>query len=188
MKPKDLLYSHRYAEAIEAYTVEIREHPAINLHAGIGQAFLGLRRFDEALDHFKRDDEIESARVNGCFPSLIMVGTALWLMGKRREALVEWHRAVAGIQDGSIIYGDSAGGGTQGLLLWHAALSLKDDLEADFAVSYLRTIAQRKGSALSWPRPVIQMVLLENSFRDVLQTGGDLPCLRNVCRRLVLTY
>jgi tetratricopeptide (TPR) repeat protein len=180
MKPKDLVKTHRYAEAVEAYRREIREQPDKNLYAAMGQAFLALRKFNEALESFRRDDEIEDSRLKGSFPSLIKVGATLWLMGKRQEAILEWHRAAAGILDGSIHYGDLAGGGTQGLLLWYGAVALNDKRERDYALEYLRTRAERKAYAICWPRPLVLMVLGEKSFAEVLEIGNGSPVL-SVC-------
>jgi hypothetical protein len=99
------------------------------------------------------------------------MGTALWLLGKKEDAMSVWHQAAAGILDGSIGYGDLAGGGSQGLLLWFAAISLKNSSEQDYALKYLRTRVKRKAYAINWPRPVIQMVLGQISFSDVLKIG-----------------
>jgi tetratricopeptide (TPR) repeat protein len=190
MTPNELLNTHRYAEAVEAYRQEIRDQPDKNLYDGIGQAFLALRKFDEALESFRRNNEIQSGRLKGSFPSLNKAGAALWLMGKRGEALSEWHRATAGILDGSIRYGDLAGGGTQGLLLWYGAVTLKDGQERDHALEYLRNRAKRKAyAAICWPRPIVLMVLGEKSFTEVLETGCGSPvlseCLENAATDLL---
>src|SRR6266852_4654467 len=129
MKPKELLFTHRYAEAVKVWRQEMLDQPDKNFYGALGQTYLALREFDEALKCFRRDNEIESSRTKGCFPSLNEVGTALWWMGRDREAVLEWHRAVAGILDRSVKYADAAGGGTQGLLLWYGAVTLKDEAE-----------------------------------------------------------
>jgi len=171
MKPKELLSAHRYAEAVRAYKHEMCAHPDKNLNDGIGRAFLALREFDEALKSFRRDNEIESRRLKGNFPSLIKAGTALWLMGKKLEAISEWHRAAAGILDGTISYGDLAGGGTQGLLLWYASITLKEEAECNYALNYLNTRASGD-PARAWPRPVILMVLGRGSLEEILEIGS----------------
>jgi len=172
MKAMDLLKNHDYLEAIEAFRQEVRDQPNKNYYAAMGQAFLALRQFDDAFKSFKRDDEIESSRLKGNFPSLIKTGTALWLLGKRREAILEWHHAAEGILDGSIRYGDSSGGGTQGLLLWYGAVTMKDITERDYALEYLHKLAKKRVSAICWPRPIVLMVLGEKSFEEVLEIGN----------------
>src|SRR5258706_1953817 len=108
MKPKEFLFTHRYTEAIEAWRQEMLEQPDKNFYGAMGEAYLALREFDEALKCFRRDNEIESSRLKGSFPSLNEAGTALWLMGRHREAILEWHRAAAGILNGSVKYSDAA--------------------------------------------------------------------------------
>jgi tetratricopeptide (TPR) repeat protein len=170
MRPKELLYAHKYVEAVEAYKHDIREHPDKNYYSALGQSLLALGNYEEALNSFRRDDKIENSRIKGCFPSLIKAATALWLLGKRLEAVQEWHRAVAGILDGSIRFGDASGGGTQGLLLWYGAVTLGDSSEREYALDFLRSIKRRKlsTSAICWPHPIVQMVLGEMPIAKTL--------------------
>jgi len=172
MKANELLNSHRYVEAIAAFKKEMRNEPNMTFDAGIGQAYLALGEYEKGLEYFRRDNEIESGRLKGSFPSLLKIGTVLWLMGKQREAMSEWHRAAAGVLDGSIRYGDLAGGGTQGLLLWYSGITLKDNRECQYALEYLRGRTSKKATGICWPRPVILMALGEKSFADVLKTGS----------------
>jgi hypothetical protein len=48
------------------------------------------------------------------------------------------HGLAAGILDGSIQYGDSGGGMSQGLLLYYMAVSEKNRAETSFALDYLK--------------------------------------------------
>jgi tetratricopeptide (TPR) repeat protein len=185
MRPNDLLFAHRYAEAVLAHEKHMMDQPHENYHAGLGDALLGLKHFQKALSSFRRNDEIENSRLKGSFPSLGKAGAALWLMGQRREAMETWHHAVAGILDGTIKYGDLAGGGGQGLLLWYAAVTLHDADQLDYAVKYLHKLQKKKvyGQSVLWPRPVILMVLGERSFADVLNDGLGSPELSECLRR-----
>ena len=177
MKPKELLFAHRYTEAVEAYRQGMREQPDTNNYLSLGKALLALGNFDEALSAFRKANEME--HLKGSVPCINEAATAMWLAGKQREAMLEWHRAVAGIQDGSIKYGDPAGGGTQGLLLWYGAVTLKDNLERDYALEYLRSIIKRKvyAPAICWPRPIISLILGNESFAEVLRIGNGSPVL-----------
>ncbi len=189
MKPKELLFAHRYAEAVEAYRQEMREQPDTNNYPSLGKALLAIGQFDEALSAFRKANEME--HLKGSVPCINEAATAMWLAGKQREAMLEWHRAGAGIQGGSIKYGDLAGGGTQGLLLWYGAVTMKDAIERDYALKYLCSINKRKvyAPAVCWPRPIISMVLGNESFAEVLRIGGGSPvlseCLEKVSKDLL---
>lgn len=185
MRPKDLLFTHRYAEAVVAHEKHMIDHPQENYHDGLGDALLSLKHFQKALFSFRRNDEIENSRLKGPFPSLGKAGAALWLMGQRQGAIETWHRAVAGVLDGTIKYGDLAGGGSQGLLLWYAAVTLDDAGQRDYALEYLQKLRKRKvyGQSVLWPRPVILMVLGERSFAEVLNDGIGSPELSECLSR-----
>lgn len=174
VKPKDLLFAHRYAEAVSAYEKHIKENPDDNYYDGLGNALLCLKRYEEAISSFRRHSEIESSRAKGLFPSLNKIGTTLWLAGQRQEAMKTWHQAVAGILDRTIQYGDAAGGAAQGSLLWYGAVTLKDSFERDYALNYLGKLKKRKvyGAAILWPRPIMLMVLGEKSFAETLSIGA----------------
>jgi tetratricopeptide (TPR) repeat protein len=200
MKPKELLYAHRYTEAVHAFRQDMHENTDHNFHSAIGYALLASGTFDEAIESFRRNNEIESGRARGSFPSLNQIATALWLMGKRRDALLEWHHAIAGIIEGRISYGDAAGGASQGLLLWYGAVTSKNEAELEYAINYLRKLRERKnyGSAILWPRPIILMVLGDRSFAEVSnqvtesmdltecvsRVRGDLLKRRQLCKLL----
>jgi tetratricopeptide (TPR) repeat protein len=178
MTPKELLFAHRYPEAVDAYKSHLRQHPEQNYYPGLGDAFLCVGRFPEAVSTFKKALEIESNRTKGHMGFLNQVGTALWLTGDRTGAIGEWHHAVSGILDGSSIYGDLAGGATQGLLLWYGAVTLNDRQEHEYAIKYFHYLQRRKtyGHVL-WPRPVFEMVLGEKSFEKMLVDGIGSPDL-----------
>jgi hypothetical protein len=72
-----------------------------------------------------------------------------------------------GILDGSINYGDSAGGVEQGLLLYYMGTTANDHDSASFALKYLRNRAERS-AIQSWPGPLARYYLGEVSFEDVL--------------------
>lgn len=174
MKPKELLFAHRYAEAVAAYEKHMLQNPNDNYYRGLGQALLCLKRYEEAISSFRRENEIASGRLKGSSPSLENIGTALWLAGRRQEAMKTWHQAVAGILDKTIQYADAAGGATQGLLLWYGAVTLKDSAERDYAINYLGKLKKRKvyGAAILWPRPVMLMVLGEKTYAEILSIGA----------------
>jgi len=179
MTPKELLFAHSYSEAAEAYRIHLRQDPEQNYHGGLGDALLCLGRFSEAVEAFRTANEIESRNLKGDQPYLNEIGTAMWLAGERAGAMAEWHRAVSGIMDGSVRYGDLAGGATQGLLLWYGAVTLNNNREHEYALKYFRHLQRRKtyGEVL-WPRPILEMVLGERSFEQILVDGIGSPDLQ----------
>jgi tetratricopeptide (TPR) repeat protein len=172
MTPNQLLSTHRYADAAEAFRSHLREHPEENYHDGLGEALLCLGHFAEAASSFKKALEIESSQTKGHLVFLNHIGTALWLAGDRAGAMAEWHRAVSGILDGSSVYGDMAGGATQGLLLWYGAVTLNNRQEQEYALKYFRYLQRKKTYGhILWPRPIFEMVLGEKSFEQMLVDG-----------------
>jgi tetratricopeptide (TPR) repeat protein len=127
MTPKELLFAHRYSEAVAAYQAQIHEYPDKNYYGSLGNAFLCLGRFTDATICFKKSFEIESKNLEGNWAFLNNIGTALWLGGDKTGAMAEWHRAVGAMIDESSLYGDLAGGAQPGLMLWYGAVTLGDN-------------------------------------------------------------
>jgi tetratricopeptide (TPR) repeat protein len=177
MKPKELLFAHRYEEAAVAFRCEIASHPELNFFAELGRALLGQGLFAEALDAFKQADQFPRDTNMGIFSCLREEGAALWLMGRKQEALTGWRKAVDGVLDGTVRYGDAAGGVTQGLLMWFGAVTLGDGPQKASALSYLKTKTVKQEPFEAWPRPLATMVLGQTPPADVLHfvsKGRDL--------------
>jgi len=178
MTPKELLFAHRYPEAVEAYQSHLRQHPEQNYHGGLGDALLCTGNFSDAAAAFRTANDIEHRELKESSPFINQIGTAMWLAGDKRGAMTEWRRAVDGILDGSIQYGNMAGGASQGLLLWYAAVTLKDSGEHEYALKYLDRLKRKKVYlAEAWPRPVVAMVLGEKSLPEILASGIGSPDL-----------
>jgi tetratricopeptide (TPR) repeat protein len=58
MKPKELLFAHRYSEAVAAHHNHLLEHPELNYYPGLGHALLGLGRFSEAMEAFTKANDV----------------------------------------------------------------------------------------------------------------------------------
>jgi len=178
MTPKELLFAHRYSEAAAAFQTLVVQHPEQNYYGGLGDALLCLGKFAEAVAAFRKANEIKGRKLKGSSPYLNQIGTAMWLAGDKMGAMAEWHSAVSGILDGSILYGDLAGGANQGLLLWYAAVTLKNSTDHGYALKYLDRLKRKKTyGADAWPQPVLMMVLGEQSFEEVLTDGIGSPNL-----------
>ncbi|HKQ40229.1 MAG TPA: hypothetical protein VJ063_19305 [Verrucomicrobiae bacterium] len=169
MDPWEMILAHRYADAVRAYEAEIRTDPddpgLLSEHA---TGLLNLGRLDEALIEYRAANELESRQLNGeSQPFLLDIGTILWLLGRRIEAIETFRAAVEGILKARIKFGDNAGGVSQGLLLWYAGLTAGDECAKAEALNYLRKLAE-KPRIKYWPGSLALFVLGQKSHCDVL--------------------
>jgi tetratricopeptide (TPR) repeat protein len=120
MDALNLLRSHKYAEAIAECRRRLARDPndigAADTLASVLQA---MEDYREALPLYERVglDEQASELTPGHPGRGIEISCMHWFLGDRRRAIDVMHGLVEGILDGSINYGDAAGGVTQGLLL-----------------------------------------------------------------------
>jgi len=84
------------------------------------------------------------------------------------------HGIVLGILDGTIKYGDAAGGMSQGLLLYYMAVTEDLSEEVSFAFDYLRNRVTRS-AARPWPCPLAQHHLGDIPFETVLEAVNSHP-------------
>jgi tetratricopeptide (TPR) repeat protein len=168
-----LLRSHRYVEAI----AECRRQLIINPNdVGVVDALaMGLKAvedYQEALPLFERvgSDEQENKLTPGHPGRRLEISGMHWFLGDREKAIDVMHGLVEGILDGSISYGDAAGGVTQGLLLYYMAVTQNLDAETSFALKYLKKRARRSAIS-SWPGPVARYYLGDIKFDDVLESA-----------------
>lgn len=170
MTPLALLQSHRYAEAAATYAEYARKgDPVRGALAGYAKACLCLGKIEEAITYFRLADERErDTRRADPHPYGLWIGTTEWLLGRRREAIQSFKQSVNGVLDGSIGYGDLAGGVSQGLLLWYAGVTAFDAAASEHALEYLRKLAG-KSRIQYWPGPLASFVLGENTEDEVLQ-------------------
>ena len=139
--------------------------------ASCGFFLLCLEKHEEALAQF-REAAAQAKEREGAY--LDSAGVAQWLMGRRSDAVITWRRSVSGIRDGTIIYTDSAEGPSGGLLLWYAAVTLKDDDLLNYAMEYFRELSapERLSSwpnLSSWPGLLVYLALGERSAEVTLQ-------------------
>ena len=178
-RANDLVWSHRYAEAIEAYVKMINAGEQ-RLYGALGEAYLCDRQYENAADAYVKAnriaDENDRPRIEhmGKDPAknrtghhLDRLGTAYWLAGKHDLAKATWRSYVEGNLAGEIIYGDAAGGVTPGLLLWYTGLLTKDDKTCKDALKYLANRAKRS-RIKSWPGPLALMILGKKTAGEIL--------------------
>ena len=189
MKTKELLWLHRYEEAISACRERLSQNPddfgAVEL---LMKAFRAKGHFAEALSWLERleahhrEDKIAKIMTPGSAAWQIDIACLIWLLGDRPKATALMHALAAGILDGSIRYGDVAGGMEQGLLLYYMGVTSRLRDETSFALTYLsgRVERLRKLVTLPWPCPIAQFLLGEISIDRVLEEVNRQPRLAKV--------
>ena len=139
--------------------------------------------YEESLRFFRRladqreSDETAKRLAPGNPAWRIHVACLHWLSRNRDKAVAPMRALAAGILDGSIKYGDAAGGMSQGLLLYHKAIASSLPTEASFALDYLKDRVKRNSGQKIWPTPVAQYYLGELSFDGVMDAVNRLPTL-----------
>ena len=158
MEALDLLEAHRYTEAIQTYREQLQADP---LHwpsiAGLARALQASGAYAEALLLFERVDEHER-RLPGSSGRKIDMACVCWCLDERERAKQLVRGAVDGILDGSIEFGDLAGGVQQGALLYFMGIATQDTEATEFALSYLRKLSL-KSRIKQWPGPVALYLL-----------------------------
>jgi tetratricopeptide (TPR) repeat protein len=183
MKVQELIKSERYSEAIADLKRDLARNPK-DMTAAEGMALV-LRakgEYAESLSFFKRlatqreSDEAANLLAPGSAAWRIDMACLYWLSEDRAKAIDLMHSLAAGILDGSIKYGDAAGGMSQGLLLYYMAITSNLAGEASFALDYLRNRVKRSFGQI-WPTPVAQFYLDEISFDNVMEAVNRQPTL-----------
>ncbi|MBV8411309.1 MAG: hypothetical protein JOY64_27015 [Alphaproteobacteria bacterium] len=141
-----------------------------------------LQFYQRAAAH-ERGDGVANALTPGRNPWGIDIACLRWLLGDRRQALQEMHGMVAGILDGSISYGDAAGGVSQGLLLYYMAVTTGERREASFALEYFKNrVDQLRGVHSNllqvWPCPIARYYLGDIEFESVMRAVNRIPTVR----------
>jgi tetratricopeptide (TPR) repeat protein len=127
----------------------------------------------ERLDILRKRFEALYPPVRGGPGSGLTIACLQWMMGNRSEGVSRMHGMVAGILDGSIQYGDAAGGMEQGLLLHYMGVTEKQPDEISYALNYLRNRVKRLRSRLqnpltvTWPCSVAEYLLGDVGFDAV---------------------
>jgi tetratricopeptide (TPR) repeat protein len=174
MTPNHLVALHRYAEAAAILEERLARRPGdLAAIAGLPEANLCLARYPKALDLYRRADarehrDMKKVHARGYF-YLAHIGAILWLMGRRMEAIETFRFGAEGIADGSIEFGDLAGGASHGLLLWYAGVTAKEEGARSYALEFLASRAKRDLIRELWPGPIVLFVLGHASRDDVLE-------------------
>jgi hypothetical protein len=168
MDAYDLMISQRYAEAIREYRKLLERNPddwaAVG---GLSTCLMAAGGYAEALPLLDRLDEHERASLPGHPGRKRNIACSYWCLDQWPAAMKLMRGLVEGILDGSIEFGDLAGGVQQGLLLHYMGVTAKDSEAVAFSIAYLQRLS-KKSSIDYWPGPLARYVLGEISFEAVL--------------------
>jgi hypothetical protein len=177
MNTHQLLRAHKYdaaiLECLRILEVKPDDPAAIG---GMARALRAKAEYAESLAYFERlaiqrgRDEVANQMAPGSFPYNIDIACLHWILGDAAKAVQMMHGMASGILDGTVNYGDAAGGMTQGLLLYYMAISTNQSEEAAFALDYMRNRAKRSASRI-WPGPIAKYYLGDITFERLLEVA-----------------
>ena len=176
-----LVIEERYADAVAAFTEELRaRHSAFALN-NRGMAYLHLGEFGAALADFDAAVEqhrLESSRLVSGKPGADrdLSGVAYWLANRFQEALETWAADVEARLAGEARYGDAAGGVTPGNLLLFAAVRLENGDAQALAIRHLKKRLRTKQSG-AWPGAVSRYLLGKLPEAEMLLAVSPTPIL-----------
>jgi tetratricopeptide (TPR) repeat protein len=170
MQARQLLHAGRYVETI-AECRRLLEMDPNNIAAAavLASALTAVGQYREALPLYERVglDERDDKLTPGHPGRQVDISCLHWFLGDHEKAIQLMHELADGILDGSINYGDAAGGVTQGLLLYYMAVTENLPEEMSFALRYMRNRSKRSAIRI-WPGPVARYYLGEGTFDDLL--------------------
>lgn len=176
MNWRELVQSHRYADAIPGLRQHLRNNP--NDVAAVEWLALALRatgQYCEALSFYQRlaehwrQDTVANTAAPGSAPWDIDIACLHWLSDDRARAMQMMRGLAAGVLDGTIQFvSDAAGGMSRGLLLYYMAVSENKPEDMAFALIYLRDRVKRRMIQM-WPCAIASYYLGDIPFAKVME-------------------
>jgi tetratricopeptide (TPR) repeat protein len=174
----DLMRSGQYADAVAACEqVLSADTNDFKIISTMASALLALQKYQEALPLYERlDAHRKEIKIAPGLPGRQMdISCLYWFLSNRQKAIALMRGLVDGILDGSIQYGDAAGGMKQGLLLYYMAVTERQPEQAASALDYMRNRLNQLKRLLPqgipinyWPVPVARYYLGDLEFGDLL--------------------
>lgn len=180
------MLSNKYDDAITRGQQELLANPDdMGAVERMARALRAKGEYGESIDEFERlaahhrEDKIANSVAPGSAAYQIDIACLHWLIGDQASAISKMHGLVAGILNGSIKYGDAAGGLEQGLLLYYMGITARNPGETSYALKYLRNRVERLRKRLgvylntSWPCSVARYHLGDIAFEAVMERVND---------------
>jgi len=178
MNTHQLLFNHKYDDVISRCRRVLEQKPDDPASTeGMARALRAKAQYAESLAFFERlaiqrsRDEATNRVAPDSFPWNIDIACLHWMLGNESTATQMMHGLAAGVLDGTVNYGDAAGGVTQGLLLYYMGVSINRPQEVTFALGYMRNRVDRSVSRV-WPTPVAQHYLGDVTFEQLLEAAS----------------
>lgn len=177
MDALDLLRSHKYPEAIAECRRRLASNPNdYGAMETMASALSALEQYKEAIPLLERvgAHSKECKLTPGHPGQQLDISCLYWFLEDRPKAIALMRGLVDGILDGSIQYGDLAGGMKQGLLLYYMAVTERQPDQAACALDYMQNRINQLKRVLPglpvdyWPVPVARYYLGEIAFDDLL--------------------
>ncbi len=165
-----------YSEAITGFSEEISRAASTGAFNNRGMAHLHLGDYDLALADFKAANALSNAVLQTVSDGK-MCGVALWMAGRKQEAVATWLAGAEASIAGKVRYGDAAGGVTIGNLLLFAGIRYEDENAVAVATRLLRKRLRTKQST-AWPGPASRYVLGIGTESEMLSAISQVPVLR----------
>jgi hypothetical protein len=178
MSTHRLLFNHKYDDVISDCRGVLERIPDDSASMeGMARALRAKAEYAESLAFFERlaiqrsRDGAANTAAPGSFPWNIDIACLHWMLGNDEKAMQMMRGLAAGVLDGTVNYGDAAGGVKQGLLLYYMGVSISRPQEVAFALDYMRNRVDRSVS-LVWPAPVAQLYLGDITFGQLLEAAN----------------
>jgi len=180
MRISELIASQGCSQAIAELRLKLERNPGdLTAVEGMAKALRASGAYRQSLSYFQRlqNGEMQNAVANALAPGRIIwnidIACLHWLMDEHPTAIALMYDLAAGTLNGSVRYGDAAGGISQGLLLYYMALTDHASSEASFALEYLRDRVSRIKPRRVWPCPVAEYLLAETKIEAVMEAVHD---------------
>ena len=165
-----LIESHKYADAAtEARKMLPAAVDDLDPIQCLAEALFAAGDYTAALPLYEQIDAAERADkgVRGLSGRRNYLACIHWMLGDRAKGIALFAELVDGILNGSIEFGDIAGGVQQGLLLNYMGVTAGDEAAKEQAMKYLRNRAKRS-AAKFFPGHVARFYLNQATFADIL--------------------
>lgn len=145
---------------------------ALNHFGNKAVAELAAGRLGDAERTLKEGEAFAQRSYRGSMNLLLNLSEVQWLNGHVEEAVGSLMARIHGLEDGSVTYADSAGGGTEGLILYYYGIRLDRASPVDDAQHWLKQVKKRNRAGLrGWPGPLVRWFLGELDEAAIMTQG-----------------
>lgn len=169
-----LIQEGLFQEACKKADLEYEETKNILSLRNKVYALLHLEKYQEAILLSNKIIELRNGETDSDF---VFCGIANWLLGNKSEAVQQWHNGE------SCKYTDAAGGVELQVILYFAAIRMKDETLQSGVVKTLKKLLKSKRSS-NWPGGLGKYILGEITEEAMVANIPNIPILkeRQLCQ------